>query len=62
MAVAGVASMWQVTFRDGVATIMDNWRALKLAVEHQFGGPDSEEKQEWLKEVTAGFMLDNGNY
>ena len=40
---------------------MDNWRGLQLAVEHHFGGPDSEEKQEWLKGVTADFMFDNGN-
>lgn len=51
---------WKITFKDGVAKIMDNWGGLGLAVEHQFGGPDSEEKHEWLKEVTADFMLDNG--
>ena len=51
---------WKVTFRDGVARIMENWRGLKLAVEQQFGGPDSEEKCQWLKEVTGDFMLDNG--
>lgn len=60
MAVAG-SGTWKETFRDGVIRIMDDWRGLKLAVEHHFGGPDSEEKQEWLKGVTADFMLDNGN-
>ena len=61
MAVAGsTASTWKDTFRDGVVRIMDNWRGLQLAVEQQFGGPDSEEKHVWLKGVTADFMLNNG--
>lgn len=63
MAVAGgsTASTWKETFKDGVVRIMDNWRGLQLAVEQQFGGPDSEEKHEWLMGVTGDFMLDNGN-
>ena len=60
MAVGGTLSTWKVILKDGVGRIMDNWRGLQLAVEHQFGGPDSEEKYEWLKEVTSDFMLDNG--
>lgn len=60
MAVGGTVSTWKEKFKDGVAVIMENWRGLKLAVEHRFGGPDSEEKHEWLKQVTADFMLTNG--
>ena len=60
MAVGGTVGTWKTMFRDGVSVIMENWRGLRLAVEHQFGGPDSEEKYEWLKQVTVDFMLDNG--
>lgn len=62
MAVAGTVGTWQVTFRNGVSRIMENWRGLTLAVEQQFGGADSKEKYEWLKDVTADFMLENGKY
>ena len=60
MAVGGTVSTWKAMFKDGVGSIMEEWRGLKLAVEHRFGGPDSEEKYEWLKEVIGDFMLDNG--
>ena len=47
-------------FREAVSVVFGEWRALQLAVEQQFGGPDSREKAQWLEAVTVDFLRDNG--
>ena len=44
------------TFEQAVSSIMRDWRALKIAVDHSLGGELSKEKAEWLVEVTCDFI------
>lgn len=48
-------------FREAVSVVFGEWRALQLAVEQQFGGPDSREKAQWLEAVTVDFLRDNAD-
>src|SRR6266511_679913 len=42
------SSLIKENFFLGVKLIFYKWTALKLAVEHQWGGVDSEDKREWF--------------
>ena len=35
-------------FAQGVQLILERWPALRLSVEQGWGGPESEDKREWL--------------
>ena len=37
--------------------ILTPWPALLMAIENSFGGPDTREKADWLREVIAEFVL-----
>lgn len=41
----------KVAFEEGVSYIFHNWTALKLAVEQDWGGVESDEKREWFIDV-----------
>ncbi|CAG8488995.1 10207_t:CDS:2 [Ambispora leptoticha] len=47
-------------FSNGVALLLHTWTALKLAVEGQWGGVDSEEKRAWLAGVVVEQFEQNG--
>ena len=47
---------------DSVRSVLGSWTVLKLAVQHGFGGIDSEDKAEWLVEVTNQVLRDNGEH
>ncbi|KAJ9151151.1 Pre-rRNA-processing protein TSR2 [Pleurostoma richardsiae] len=44
----------QTTFEQGVALSLNLWPALTLAVQNQWGGPDSADKRDWF----AGAVVD----
>ncbi|KAF3915617.1 hypothetical protein ABW21_db0208269 [Orbilia brochopaga] len=35
-------------FENGMAILLNTWPALSLAVENEFGGPDSADKRDWM--------------
>ena len=41
----------KIAFEEGVSYIFHNWTALKLAVEQDWGGVESDEKREWFIDV-----------
>ncbi|RUS20418.1 Pre-rRNA-processing protein TSR2-domain-containing protein [Endogone sp. FLAS-F59071] len=43
----------QVAFTDGVSCIFRAWTALKLAVDLDWGGPDSAEKRAWFVDIVV---------
>ncbi|KAK9703529.1 rRNA accumulation- protein [Basidiobolus ranarum] len=50
----------QVAFTEGVTLLFENWTALKLAVEMEWGGVDSVAKQEWLVSTIVDYFGQNG--
>ena len=49
-------------FSQAVLVVLQNWNALQIAVDNQFGGQFTREKAEWLRKVTADYFWDNGTY
>ena len=47
---------------DSVRFILSNWTVLQLAVEHGFGGKDTDEKTEWMVNVINQVLKENGQY
>ncbi|KAG9290792.1 hypothetical protein G9A89_011755 [Geosiphon pyriformis] len=47
-------------FSNGVALLLHSWTALKLAVDGQWGGVDSEDKRGWLAGVVVEQFEKNG--
>ena len=47
----------RVTLIAALNQIMTPWPAIMMAVENSFGGVDTREKAEWLKEVFADYIL-----
>merc|ERR1711928_42928 len=45
----------------GVQTVLNNWTALQLAVQHQMGGPESKAIAEWMVSVIEDFFYENDN-
>lgn len=43
----------KLAFEEGVSLILQNWTALKLAVEQDWGGVESVEKREWFIDVVV---------
>ncbi|KAG2176230.1 hypothetical protein INT43_005464 [Umbelopsis isabellina] len=46
----------QAAFAEGLGYILKSWTALKLAVEQEWGGPDSIEKREWMAETLVEYF------
>ncbi|KAI9287331.1 Pre-rRNA-processing protein TSR2-domain-containing protein [Umbelopsis sp. AD052] len=46
----------QAAFTEGLHYVLRSWSALKLAVEQDWGGPDSEEKREWMAETLVEYF------
>lgn len=44
-----------------VNEVLGQWKALEIAVDNSFGGVDSREKGEWLKEVMTTFLIQQHN-
>ena len=40
--------------------VLGSWAALKVAVEHGFGGVQSREKMKWLPEAVGQILRENG--
>ena len=40
-------------FENAVAIILHSWTVLSLAVENEWGGPDSAAKRDWLGGIVA---------
>ena len=47
---------------DSVHFLLNNWPVLQLAVQHGFGGKDSQEKAEWLVSVIDQVLRENGEH
>ncbi|XP_067683653.1 pre-rRNA-processing protein TSR2 homolog [Haliotis asinina] len=48
-------------FGQSVKSVLDGWTALQLAVSHGFGGPDSQEKAEWMVYAIETWFKENAN-
>jgi pre-rRNA-processing protein TSR2 len=46
----------QAAFTEGLNYVLRSWSALKLAVEQDWGGPDSEEKRDWMAETLVEYF------
>lgn len=46
----------QAAFTEGLTYVLRSWSALKLAVEQDWGGPDSEEKRDWMAETLVEYF------
>jgi pre-rRNA-processing protein TSR2 len=46
-------------FEEGVRYLFAQWTALCLAVENQWGGPTSAEKQQWLLKESINWFYSN---
>ena len=43
-------------FERAIAVIIYSWTALSLAVEHQWGGPESDDKRAWVAGIVANMF------
>ncbi|RUS28167.1 Pre-rRNA-processing protein TSR2-domain-containing protein [Jimgerdemannia flammicorona] len=50
----------QLAFTDAVTSIFQAWTALKLAVDLDWGGPDSAEKRDWFVDTVVGQFNQKG--
>lgn len=41
----------QILFTEGVSHIFTLWPAMTLALQNEWGGPESRAKREWMQEV-----------
>jgi pre-rRNA-processing protein TSR2 len=46
----------QAAFTEGLNYVLRSWSALKLAVEQDWGGPDSAEKRDWMAETLVEYF------
>ncbi|GAB5587724.1 rRNA accumulation-related protein [Umbelopsis nana] len=46
----------QAAFTEGLNYVLCSWSALKLAVDQEWGGPDSIEKREWMAETLVDYF------
>ncbi|KAK6349458.1 hypothetical protein TWF696_005742 [Orbilia brochopaga] len=46
-------------FENGMAILLNTWPALSLAVENEFGGPDSADKRDWMCGAVADLFSSN---
>eukprot|EP00118_Oscarella_pearsei_P004239 m.17766 g.17766 ORF g.17766 m.17766 type:complete len:187 (+) comp27551_c0_seq2:23-583(+) len=44
-----------------LSRVLGSWRALKVAVEHGFGGIESKEKEKWLPEALIQIQTENAS-
>ena len=54
----------KLAFEEGARYIFNNWTALRLAVEQDWGGVESPEKKEWFIDVVIDYFAkrkDNKN-
>ena len=47
---------------DSVHFLLNNWPVLQIAVQHGFGGKDSQEKADWLVSVIDQVLRENGEH
>ncbi|KAI8969185.1 Pre-rRNA-processing protein TSR2-domain-containing protein [Mycotypha africana] len=50
----------KLAFEEGASYIFNNWTALKLAVEQEWGGVDSVEKKEWFIDTIVDYFGKRG--
>ncbi|KAH8555420.1 Pre-rRNA-processing protein TSR2-domain-containing protein [Umbelopsis sp. PMI_123] len=46
----------QAAFTEGLNYVLQSWSALKLAVQQEWGGPDSAEKRDWMAETLIEYF------
>ena len=46
-------------FEQGLTLIINTWQALTLAVQNQWGGPDSSDKRDWMCGAVADLFTGN---
>ncbi|CAO3657875.1 unnamed protein product [Umbelopsis vinacea] len=46
----------QAAFTEGLTYVLQSWSALKLAVEQEWGGPDSVAKRDWMAETLVEYF------
>lgn len=46
----------QAAFTEGLTYVLQSWSALKLAVEQEWGGPDSIAKRDWMAETLVEYF------
>ena len=51
----------QAQFDLAIAIILSDWPALTLAVQNQWGGPDSADKRDWLAGVISDLFINQPN-
>ncbi|GMM34603.1 Tsr2 protein [Saccharomycopsis crataegensis] len=49
----------QANFELGVSMMIHGWDDLKTAVDNQWGGPDSEEKRDWISSIIVELFTTN---
>ena len=49
----------KLNLSNALSIILTPWPALVMAIENSFGGPDTRDKAEWLKEVVADYVMSN---
>jgi hypothetical protein len=49
----------RLLFEEGVRYVFEQWTALCLAVENQWGGPKSAESAKWLLQETIQWFYDD---
>ncbi|KAI8364482.1 Pre-rRNA-processing protein TSR2-domain-containing protein [Choanephora cucurbitarum] len=50
----------KLAFEEGARYIFNNWTALRLAVEQDWGGVESPEKKEWFIDVVIDYFAKQG--
>ncbi|KAH9505045.1 rRNA accumulation- protein [Bulinus truncatus] len=55
------ASADRSTFSVAVSQLLNSWTALQLAVEHGFGGAESQEKAKWMVYAIETWFRENDN-
>lgn len=42
----------------GISCILDRWTAIRMAIEGEWGGYNTEAKVSWFKETMTGYVLE----
>lgn len=58
--VAVLSSDHKLLLDSAVAKMIREWHVIQVAVDNDFGGPQTKEKAQWLEEVTSQYLTDNG--
>ncbi|KAJ1918382.1 rRNA accumulation- protein [Tieghemiomyces parasiticus] len=51
----------QAAFTEGLIIVLQNWPVLKSAVDEEWGGPESREKQQWFIDTLVQYVGKEGS-